>query len=251
MTDFDIDGRVYIVSGGGTGLGLGIARQLVRAGASVLITGRREEPLKQASKELGAACAYRAGDVTRDADAADMITAAVEGFGRLDGVVNNAGNHLKKPFEDTERDEFFSVLDVHLGGAFLLTREALPYLERSSDGIVLFISSMANFMGLEKVVAYTAAKSAVAGMTRQLAVELAPKGIRVNAIAPGWIGSPMLEEALSGDPARKQRILNRIAMHEFGAPEDIGNAAVYLASSAAKYISGVVLPVDGGATASL
>lgn len=251
MTDFRLDGRVYIVSGGGTGLGLGMARQLIRAGASVLITGRREEPLKQAATELGAACGYRAGDVTKDADAAGMVAAAIEEFGRLDGVVNNAGNHLKKPFEDTGREEFFSVLDVHLGGALLLTREALPYLERSPDGTVLFISSMAYFMGMEKVAAYTAAKSAVAGMTRQLAAELAPKGIRVNAIAPGWIGSPMLEEALAGDPARKERIMNRIAMHEFGAPEDIGNAAVYLASRAAKYVSGVVLPVDGGATASL
>ena len=251
MTDFSLDGQVYLVSGGGTGLGFGMARQLIRAGASVLITGRREEPLGRAREELGADCAYRVGDVTREADAADMVAHGLERFGRLDGVVNNAGNHLKKPFEATGRDEFFSVLDVHLGGAFLLTRAALPYLERSPNGVVLFISSMAYFMGMEQVVAYTAAKSAVAGMTRQLAVELAPRGVRVNAIAPGWIGSPMLEEALAGDPARKKRILNRIAMHEFGSPEDIGNAAVYLASAAAKYVSGVVLPVDGGAVASL
>ena len=251
MTDFRLEGQAYIVSGGGTGLGLGIARQLIRAGASVLITGRREETLRRAVEELGPACACRAGDVTREDEAADMVAFAVEQFGRLDGVVNNAGTHLKKPFESTSREEFFAVLDVHVGGSLLLTRSALPYLYRSPNGFILFISSMANFMGLENVTAYTAAKSAVAGMTRQLAAELAPRGVRVNAIAPGWIGSPMLEEALAGDPARRERILNRIAMHEFGAPEDIGNAAVYLASAAAKYVSGVVLPVDGGAVASL
>lgn len=251
MSDFRLDGRAYIVSGGGTGLGLGMARQLIRAGASVLITGRREGVLQRAREELGFECAYRAGDVTKEADAAEMVACAIEAFGRLDGVVNNAGTHLKKPFESTGRDEFFSVLDVHLGGALLLTRAAIPHLERSPNGAVLFISSMAYFMGMEKVTAYTAAKSAVAGMTRQLATELAPRGIRVNAIAPGWIGSPMLEEALAGDPRRRERILTRIAMHEFGDPEDIGNAAVYLASDAAKYVSGVVLPVDGGATASL
>jgi gluconate 5-dehydrogenase len=118
------------------------------------------------------------------------------------------------------------------------------------SGSVLFISSMAALMGIPSVVAYSAAKSAYLGIVRSLATEWGPHGVRVNAIAPGWISSPMLEQALAGDPARKAKILGRISLGGFGAPEDIGHAVVYLSSPAAAYITGVVLPVDGGAAES-
>jgi gluconate 5-dehydrogenase len=114
-------------------------------------------------------------------------------------------------------------------------------------GSILFIASMTSFMGMPQVVAYAAAKSAYLGLVRSLAVEWGPHGVRVNAIAPGWIASPMLERALSGDPVRKGKILGRTPLGSFGDPDDIGWAAVYLASPAAKFVNGVVLPVDGGA----
>ncbi|MFW5843900.1 MAG: SDR family NAD(P)-dependent oxidoreductase [Spirochaetota bacterium] len=251
MSDFSLNDAVYVVTGGGTGLGRGIAERMVDSGASVVITGRREGPLKAAVQDLGEKSAYLVSDVTLEADARKVVSFGVERFGRLDGIVNNAGIHLKKPVESTEREEFASVLDVHVMGAFLLVKHAVEQLAASPMGHVLFISSMSYYMGMDRIVAYTAAKSAVAGMTRQLSAELAPRGVRVNAIAPGWIGSDMLEEALGNDPPRRDKILSRIAMHRFGDPEDIGNAAVYLCSPAAKYVTGVVLPVDGGAVASL
>lgn len=251
MSDFSLSGAVYIVTGGGTGLGRGVASCMIDAGASVIVTGRREPPLQEAASELGSRCYYLVADVTNEEDARRAVGFAADRLGRLDGLVNNAGIHLKKPVEATEREEFAEVLDVHVLGSFLLVKHAARLLERSQNGHILFVSSMSYYMGMDRIVAYTAAKAAVAGMTRQLAAELAPKGIRVNAIAPGWIGSDMLEQALANDPSRRDKILSRIAMHAFGEPKDIGNAAVYLSSPAAKYVTGVVLPVDGGAVASL
>jgi gluconate 5-dehydrogenase len=118
-------------------------------------------------------------------------------------------------------------------------------------GSVLFMASMTSFMGMPSVVSYSAAKSAYLGLVHSLSNEWAAHGIRVNGIAPGWIGSPMLEQALAKDPPRRDRILQRIPTHAFGKPEDIGSAAVYLSSPAASYVNGVILPVDGGALASL
>ena len=155
--------------------------------------------------------------------------------------------HLKKPSTETSDAEFAAVMQTHVFGAFALTREAGRRMVARKSGSVLFTASMASLMGLPLVVAYSAAKSAYVGMVRSLATEWGQHGVRVNAIAPGWIGSPMLDAALAGDPARKAKILERTPLNTFGEPDDIGWAAVYLCSPAAKFITGVVLPVDGGA----
>lgn len=140
------------------------------------------------------------------------------------------------------------MLNTHLYGAFALTRAAIPGMAGKGGGSILFISSMNALIGMPRTVAYSAAKTAYLGMVRSLATELAEENIRVNAIAPGWIESDLLAQALSKDPARKKKILDRTPMHRFGAPEDIGRAAVYLCSPAARFVTGVVLPVDGGAS---
>lgn len=244
---FDLTGQAALITGGATGLGLGIARCLVAAGARVVLVGRRETELKRACGELGPSAVPLRGDVTALETAPALAEEAERLAGPLTVLVNNAGVHVKKPAFDTADADFAHVLQTHVSGAFALTREVGRGLVARKSGSVLFIASMASFLGIPQVVAYSAAKSAHLGLVRSLASEWGPHGVRVNAIAPGWITSPMLEKALSGDPARKAKILGRTPMGAFGAPEDIGWAAVYLASSAAKFVNGVVLPVDGGA----
>ena len=244
---FDLTGQTALITGGGTGLGFGMARCLVASGAKVVLVGRRKQELEKASGTLGKAAFPLAGDVTKLETAAGLVDKAEKIAGPVSILINNAGVHLKKPSAETSDAEFATVMQTHVFGAFALTREAGHRMVARGSGCVLFIASMASFMGIPLIVAYSAAKSAYVGMVRTLAAEWGPQGVHVNAIAPGWIASDMLDQALRGDPARKAKIFSRIPMGTFGEPDDIGWAAVYLASPAAKYVNGVVLPVDGGA----
>jgi NAD(P)-dependent dehydrogenase (short-subunit alcohol dehydrogenase family) len=247
---FDLSGQTALITGGGTGLGFGMACCLAAAGAKVVLVGRRQDELAKACAVIGANAHPLVGDVTKLETAAAIVDAAEKLVGPVAILINNAGIHLKKPALDTTDAEFAAVLQTHVFGAFALTREAGRRMVARKSGCVIFIASMTSFMGIPLVVAYSAAKSAYVGMVRTLATEWGPQGVRVNAIAPGWIGSPMLEQALAGDPPRKAKIMGRIPPAKFGEPDDIGWAAVYLASPGAKYVSGVVLPVDGGAAES-
>jgi gluconate 5-dehydrogenase len=244
---FNLTDQTALITGGGTGLGLGMARCLVAAGANVVLVGRRKGELAKACAELGPSAFPLVGDVTRLDAAPALVDQAETLVGPVSILINNAGVHLKKFATETTDAEFASVLQTHVLGAFALTREVGKHLVARKSGCVIFTASMTSFMGIPQVVAYSAAKSAYLGLVRALAVEWGAHGVRVNAIAPGWIGSPMLEQALAGDPARKAKILGRIPSGKFGETEDIGWTAVYLASPAAKYVNGVVLPVDGGA----
>ncbi|HEX2854359.1 MAG TPA: glucose 1-dehydrogenase [Opitutaceae bacterium] len=247
---FDLTGQTALITGGGTGLGLGIAKCLAAAGAKVVLVGRREEELRAACAAIGDRAFALRGDVTKLETAPALVTEAERLAGPVSILVNNAGVHLKKKAVDTTDAEFAHVMQTHLLGAFALTREAGRRMIERRAGSVIFTASMASLMGIPLVVAYSAAKSAYVGVVRTLATEWGPHGVRVNAIAPGWIGSAMLEQALAGDPPRKAKILGRIPAGGFGEPNDIGWAALYLASPAAKYVNGVVLPVDGGAAES-
>lgn len=245
---FSLHDQVAVISGGGTGLGLGIARCMVRAGAQVALLGRREAPLREAVEQLGDAAHYRVQDVRDEAGLAVTLRWIEEQVGPVSIAVNNAGIHLKKPAVQTSVEEFQRVLDTHVLGGFALTRAAAPAMLERGRGSVIFTASMASLLGIPQVVAYAAAKSAYLGMVRTLAAELSPRGVRVNAIAPGWIESPMLRQALDGDAARTSKILSRTPMARFGEPDDIGHAAVYLSSPAARFVTGILLPVDGGAS---
>ena len=247
---FDLHGQVLLLTGGGSGLGLGMARCLVAAGAKVVLIGRRQAELEAANQALGPNSFMLVGDVTQLAEAPALVDQAEALAGPITVLINNAGNHLKKAATDTSDAEFASVIETHVYGAFALTREVGRRMIARRFGSILFTASMTTFMGIPLVVAYSAAKSAYAGMVRSLSVEWGPYRVRVNAIAPGWIASPMLEQALVGDPARKAKILSRIPLGGLGTPDSIGQAAVFLSSSAAAYITGVVLPVDGGAAES-
>jgi gluconate 5-dehydrogenase len=246
---FRLDGQTALITGGGTGLGFGIARCLAAAGSKVVLVGRREEELAKAAAEIGGAACFIAHDITQINRAGELISAAEKRAGSpISILVNNAGIHVKKPAVETTPEEFQAVLTTHVCAAHALTAAALPGMITRGQGNILFTASMAAIFGIPLVLAYSAAKSAYLGMVRSLATEVSGQGVRVNAIAPGWIESPMLRKALSGDPARSAKILGRTPMGRFGEPDDIGNAAVFLCSPAAQFITGVVLPVDGGAS---
>lgn len=246
---FDLTGQTALITGGGTGLGLGMAKCLANAGAKVVLVGRREPELKQAVAEIGPAASFVARDITQLNRAAELISSAEKVAGSpISILINNAGIHLKKTAAETTPEEFQSVLTTHVCAAQALTAAVLPGMLSRRHGNILFTASMASLMGLPLVLAYSAAKSAYVGMVRSLASEVSGKGVRVNAIAPGWIESAMLRKALAGDETRTNKILSRTPMAKFGDPEDIGNAAVFLCSPAAKFITGVILPVDGGAS---
>jgi len=184
-----------------------------------------------------------------DYNGLDPVVAGIQAkHGFISTLVNNAGNSLKKDTVDTTEAEFLSIMDTHVTGAFALTRRLIPAMKERGRGNILFMASMASLMGLPRVIAYSAAKSAYVGMVRSLATEYATSGIRVNGIAPGWIASAMTNRAFDNDPDRKARVLSRTPMGHMGEPSDIGAATVYLCSPAARFVTGVLLPVDGGAS---
>jgi gluconate 5-dehydrogenase len=248
VTPFSLSNETAIITGGGTGIGFGIARCMLAAGARVVLVGRRESELSNACADLGDGASFIAQDITRFEEMPGLVQRAEEVAGApISILVNNAGIHLKKFAVDTTPEEFQTVLNTHLLAAHALTRAVVPGMLARGHGSILFTSSMAAFMGVPQVIAYAAAKSAFFGMVSTLSAELAARGVRVNAIAPGWIFSEMSSKALDSDPARKAKVMSRIQMGRMGQPEDIGNAAVFLCSPAAGYITGVTLPVDGGA----
>ena len=167
-------------------------------------------------------------------------------FGEIDTLVNNAGINMKKPLTEVTDAEFQNIIQTNVNGLFSLTREVAKGMKRRKRGSIINITSMAAIYGIPMVTAYTTSKTAVLGMTKSLAVDLSPEGIRVNAIAPGFIDSPMLRKAFDSDPDRERRVLERTPMKKLGEARDIAMAAVFLASDAAKFVTGVNLPVDGG-----
>ncbi len=247
LTDaFSLEGEVALITGGATGLGRAMAHALVAAGAQVILVGRRKENLQAAAEELGPKAGYAVHDIAETSRAGELVADVKARYGDVSILINNAGNHFKKSIEETEEAEFRQLMDTHVTGAYTLTKAVVPGMVERGRGNILFTASMTSFFGVPRVFAYTTAKSAYLGMVRSLAVDLSPKGIRVNGVAPGFIETDISRKAMAGDPARKQKVLDRTPLGRFGLPEDIGWAAVYLCSPAARFVNGVVLPVDGG-----
>lgn len=238
--------KVALITGGGSGLGKAMATKFAANDIITIIVGRNEDKLKQSLQEIGENCHAMVCDVTNLAAIPDFVISIVERFGRIDILVNNAGINQKKEFTEVTDEEFQNVMMTNLSSVFTLSREVVKQMLKQGSGSIINISSMAAQYGIPKVIAYSASKTAIEGLTRAMAVELSPQGIRVNAIAPGFIFSEMTAKALDSDPARKAKVFGRTPMGKMGNPEDIGEAAYFLASEAGKYITGVVLPVDGG-----
>lgn len=238
--------KVAIVTGGGSGLGFAIAEKFISSGITTIIAGRNIEKLQAAKEQLGGHCYPMACDLSNLSAIPQFVQEVLKQFGQIDILVNNAGINQKKEFTDVTDEEFQNIITTNICAVFALSREVVKHMLEKGSGNIINISSMAAQYGLPKVIAYTASKSAIDGMTKAMAVELSPKGIRVNAIAPGFIYSAMTEKALNSDPERKAKVFGRTPMGHMGQPNDIGEAALFLASDAAKYITGVILPVDGG-----
>jgi gluconate 5-dehydrogenase len=243
---FGLKGEHAVVTGGGSGLGLAIATCFVEAGAKVMIVGTNAEKLAKACETLGPSANSHIFDVTATAGAEGFARDVEQKFGRVSILVNNAGNTVRKPLGDMRVEDFNAVMNVHVGGAFALSKAFLPQITEAK-GSILFTASMSSFLGIPNVIGYSAAKSAYVGMVRALATELAPSGVRVNGVAPGWIDTALLRQAVSADPERARKINSRIPMSRFGEGADIGWAMTYLASRAAAYVTGHIVVVDGGA----
>jgi NAD(P)-dependent dehydrogenase (short-subunit alcohol dehydrogenase family) len=249
-----LNGRTALVTGAASGIGLDIARRFLEEGASVLFTDVDDERLKAAAPEgQPRAATYRA-DVTEPADAEAAVDMAVRTFGSIDVLVNNAGIVGWTDFADTTIEQWHRVMDVNVTGMFLFAQAAaarMRSLPRDPDRTrsIINLASVEGHVVIASSghpqVHYNASKGAVVMLTRALAVELAPDGIRVNALAPGVTETP-LTTANVHDPARRSWYLDRIPMGRFGRPAEVAGAAVFLASDDASYVTGVSLPVDGG-----
>ena len=243
---FSLENQTALITGGGTGIGKAIAHCMVKAGGRVLLTGRREEVLAEACREMDPSAAYIVHDITCLDKREQFLQSVLNKVGTPDILVNNAGIHLKKNVSDTTEEEMLEIFNTNVLGSYSLTRLFIPGFVDRGSGSILFITSMAAVFGIPYVSAYSAAKTSLLGLVRSYATELSPKGIRVNAIAPGWIETNMSKHAMENDPQRKDKVLSRTPMHRMGKPEDIGWAAVYLSSQAARFITGQQLVVDGG-----
>jgi NAD(P)-dependent dehydrogenase (short-subunit alcohol dehydrogenase family) len=238
--------KIAIVTGGASGLGYAIARKFTSNNIRTIIIGRNEARLKKACESMGENAEYIKCDVTDFLSLPDLVNSIIKKYGKIDILVNNAGIHLKKPILDVTDEEFQLVLLTNTTAVFSLTREVIRVMKERKSGSVLNISSMAAQYGIPLVIAYSAAKSAIEGMTRAMAVEASPDGIRINCIAPGFIRTKMSGKALDNDPERAKKVLSRTPMGRLGIPEEVADAAFYLTSDSASFITGVVLPVDGG-----
>ena len=246
-TWFDLSGQVALVTGANTGLGQAIAIGLAAAGADIIAAGRSGmDETAAAVVALGRRCHALQVDLGAAPDFSGVVSEAVGAFGRLDVLVNNAGIIRRADAVDFTEADWDAVMDVNLKAAFFLSQAAgRHFLATGQRGKVINIASMLSFQGGIRVASYTASKSGIAGLTRLLANEWASKGINVNAIAPGYFATNNTD-ALRADANRNRDILARIPAARWGEPQDLSGAAVFLASRAADYVHGIVLPVDGG-----
>lgn len=246
MTDpFSLEGRTAIVTGANTGIGQAIAVTLARSGAKIAAVGRSamSETMELVNDE-DRIHAIRA-DLSEIASLAPLVDEAVEWAGGVDVLVNNAGIIRRNDAIDFTEDDWDAVMDTNLKSAFFLSQAAARHMKARGRGRIVNIASLLSFQGGIRIASYTASKSGLAGLTRLLACEWAPLGINVNAVAPGYVVTNNTE-ALRDDPVRYKAILDRIPAGHWAQPSDIAGAVVYLASDAASYVHGVVLPVDGG-----
>ncbi|WET04158.1 SDR family oxidoreductase [Flavobacterium sp. YJ01] len=237
--------KTAIVTGGNSGLGFATAKKLCDNGIKTYIIGRSKEKTEDACKEIGENAIPVIFDLNNLAGIPEMIESITK-ENSIDILVNNAGINMKKEIPDVTDEDFLSIIHTNLLSVFAVSREVVKKMKANGGGSIINISSMASQYGIPKVIAYSSSKGAIEAMTRAMATELAPVGIRVNCIAPGFIKTKMSSTALDNDPERKNKVLGRTPMGYLGEPSDIADAVYYFALSESKYTTGTVLPVDGG-----
>jgi NAD(P)-dependent dehydrogenase (short-subunit alcohol dehydrogenase family) len=241
------EGKVAVVTGGNSGIGLGVAKAFAREGASVVITGRDEATLKSAERDLGPKALALKADVSRLPEIDRAMGRIKERFGRIDALFVNAGVGKFVPFDQVTESFFDEIMNVNLKGAFFTVHKALPLL--SSGSAVVLNASINGHKGMAGTTVYGASKAAAINLARTMSADLVPRGIRVNSISPGPIESAILTRAgLSGEQLQETRewIKGQVAVKRFGTPEEIAEAVLYLCSPASSYVVGTDLVVDGG-----
>ena len=249
MGRFDLQGRVAIVTGGNSGIGLGMARGLAAAGATVVVAARHQARSQQVVDEFqagGGEASAITTDVTDEKAILAMVAHAKAVHGRVDILVNNAGMNIRRRPEEMTAEQWHTVLNTNVTSAFLCSKAVYPEFKAVGGGKILNNGSMASIFGLPFAPAYGTSKGGIVQLTKSLAVAWAPDNIQVNAFLPGWIDTPLTQNARGEVPGLYERILSRTPAGRWGTIEDMAGVAVFLASAASDFITGVALPVDGG-----
>lgn len=246
---FDLAGKVALVTGGNGGIGLGMARGLAAAGATVVLAGRNADKSSQAVADLkvqGASADAIEADVTDEHQVARLFQEVMVRHGRLDILVNNAGSTVRKMPEALSLQEFRQVIDVNLTSAFLCCRAAHALMKMGGGGKMINIGSMLSLLGAPYAAAYGASKGGIVQFTRSIATAWAPDNIQCNAVLPGWIDTELTQGARQQVPGLNERVLARTPAARWGQPADLAGIAVFLASGASDFVTGTAIPVDGG-----
>jgi 2-deoxy-D-gluconate 3-dehydrogenase len=246
---FSLKDKVSMVTGGGRGIGLGVARALAGAGSDLMLVARTESQLREAAdaitNEYGRHVEIIPADLTEVQMFPDIIKRTLSRFGRLDVFVNNAGSNIRKPFLEVTEEDFQQVIEIQLKSAYFMAQAAARVMVQAGGGKIINLTSLTSKIAVPNISIYGAAKGGIFSLTKSMALELAPYNINVNAVAPGYVRTAMTEAAFK-DKDRYDWMLSRIPLARFGTADDIGNTVLFLASPGADYLTGEVIYVDGG-----
>jgi 2-deoxy-D-gluconate 3-dehydrogenase len=252
---FSLKGKVAIVTGGNGGIGKGITRGFAGVGADVVIAARNSKKTAEAAAEIKKESGVRVLEVEVDVKQESQINAmakkVLDAFGRIDVLVNNAGMNIRKMPQDLSAVDYDEVLSTNLRAAFLCSKAVYPAMKKAGGGKIINIGSMTSIFGGGKLLPYGTSKGGIVAMTRALAVAWALDNIQVNAILPGWIDTEMTQRARIELEGLNERVLARTPVGRWGRPEELQGTAIYLATAASNFITGVALPVDGGYSVNL
>ena len=246
---FDLSGRVALITGGNGGIGLGMARGMARAGASIAVAARDAGKMTAACEELrglGAQAEAFAFDAASKSSVDGMVAKVAERFGRIDILVANAGMNIRKPPQDYTPEEWQQVHDVNTNGPFYCCQAVYPHMKTQGGGKIITTGSMASILGLPFSAAYASTKGVIVQMTRVLATAWAKDNIQANAILPGWIDTTLTRNARAQVEGLHERVVARTPAGRWGDPDDYSGIAVFLASAASDFVTGTAIPVDGG-----
>lgn len=249
MELFDLSGRIAVITGGNGGIGLGMAKGMATAGATIVVAGRDAKKNAAAVEELaelGATASAIAVDVLKEDSCRALIADTVKAYGRLDILVNNAGMSIRKQPEQYTLDEWHTVLDSNLTSAFLCSHAAYPAMKQGGRGKIVNIGSMMSIFGAPFAAAYAASKGGMVQMTKAMATAWAKDNIQVNAILPGWIDTALTRRARQEVQGLHESVLKRTPAGRWGIPDDFAGIAVFLAATASDFITGAAITVDGG-----
>jgi meso-butanediol dehydrogenase/(S,S)-butanediol dehydrogenase/diacetyl reductase len=247
--------KVAVISGGGTGIGAAVARTFAREGARVVVTGRRAEPIRAVAEKVGGLAVP--GDASDPAHAAEAVRAAVEAYGRLDVVVANAGIGLGGSAGDVDDEGWLRTIEVNLTGPLMLVRAALPAMLEGGAGSIVLVSSVSGLAGETDSAAYASSKAGLLGLARSISIDYGPRGIRANALCPGWVVTPMGDESM--DELAESRGITRedayrlatahVPLRRPATAEEIASCCLFLASDESSIVTGTMLVADGGGLA--